>query len=205
MSALLLVVLAQFSTEVFENDAKFEAMDTRRGVTLSKRPIKGSPYAEYRGVAEADATVEDLCVAVFEWGTKFPDGVALHKLLQDGDDERVIYNQLQKPFIANRDYALTIKRERPTPTTCRVRFRVTNDAAPKLPEGFVRMDKLWGEWRFEPLDEKKSRVTYTLFSDPAGSVPPFLVHGGQQDATREALVNALERTKAHIAKKKVTP
>jgi hypothetical protein len=199
MNLVLALVLSQFATDVFENETAFEKLDTRAGVTLSKRPVKGSVFFEYRAVAETTLTVEQLCVALFEWGTKGGDGVGviLNKVLTDGDDVRVVYTQISQPIVANRDYALTVKRERPTPTTCRTRFRTTNDAAPKKPEGFVRMEKLWGEWLMEPT-EKGTRVTYTLFSDPAGSVPAFLVHGPAQNATRDSIVLGLEKAKKYV-------
>ena len=42
-------------------------------------------------------------------------------------------------------------RERLPDGNCRIRFRATNDQAPPKPEGFVRMDKMWGEWRLEAV------------------------------------------------------
>ncbi|MFT3714115.1 MAG: hypothetical protein QM817_41160 [Archangium sp.] len=199
MKAVVALVLLQFSTDVFENETKFEKVDTRGGVTTYKRAVKGSVFFEYRAVAETTLTVDQLCVALFEWGTKGGDGVGviLNKVLTDGDDQRVVYTQISQPIVANRDYALTVKRERPTPTTCRTRFRTTNELAPKKPDGFVRMEKLWGEWLMEPT-EKGARVTYTMFSDPAGSVPAFLVHGPTLNATRESIGLGLQKAQQYV-------
>jgi hypothetical protein len=204
MNAALLLVLAQFATDVFDNEAKFEKIDTRGGVTTYKRAVKDSVFWEYRAVAETPLAVDDLCVALFEWGTRGGDGIGviLNKVLTDGEHERVVYTQISQPIVANRDYALTVKRERPTETTCRIRFRTTNALAPKKPDGFVRMDKLWGEWRVDPKDSGGSVVTYTLFSDPAGSVPAFLVHGPALNATRESIGMGLEKARKYLEAKK---
>ena len=131
---------------------------------------------------------------------RHPDGpaVTLNTVLQDGEDLRVVYSQITQPIVSRRDYALTVQRERLPDGTCRIRFRTTNEAAPPKPEGFVRMDKLWGEWRMAAGPEGKSTLTYTLFSDPSGSVPPFLVHGAQKNATRDALVMAVKKTKRFV-------
>ncbi len=200
MSALLLAVLVQFPTDVFDNVAPFEPLESRDGVVTSKRQVKGSPYAEYRVERFTPFTAEQLCVAVFEWGTRHGDGpgVTLNTVLTDGDDVRVIYNHLSKPVIANRDYALTIARERLPDGSCRLRFRTTNEAAPPSPAGYVRIEKLWGEWRFMPVVSGGASLTYTLFSDPAGSVPPFLVHGPARQATFDAAAMAVEKTKRFV-------
>lgn len=201
MHALLLALaLAQADADPFDNADAFEKLDSAGGVTMYRRAIKGSPFWEYRAEAKTPLKVPDLCVALFEWGTKGGEGpgVMMNKVLTDGDDERVVYTQISQPVVANRDYALTIRRERPTADTCRIRFRTTNAVAPKSPDGFVRMEKLWGEWRVDP-DEAGAKVTYTMFSDPAGAVPAFLVHGPTKSATRESIGLGIERARQFVA------
>lgn len=204
MTALVLsLALAQFQLDVFENTAAFTEMDTKDGITLSKRPIKDSPFFEYRATSVSSYSVAQLCDATFEWGSHEGDspGISLFKVLEDGERQRVVYNQLTKPVVARRDYSLTIVQEPLDATHCRIRFRTTNDKAPKAPDGFVRMEKLWGEWSFV-ASEQGTRISYILYSDPAGSVPAFLVHGGQSSATREALTIALAKTKKWVEAKK---
>lgn len=200
MSALLLLALTQFRLDVFENPAPFIQVEADNGVTLSRREVKGSPYQEYRVEVATPLPVEALCVAIFEWGTKDGDGpgVVVNKVLQDGDDVRVIYNQIAQPVVSKRDFCLTVARERLPAGDCRIRFRTTNEAAPPKPEGFVRMDKLWGEWHAVAEPSGGSKLTYTLFSDPGGSIPSFLVHGSQKKSTRDAALQALSKTKHYV-------
>ncbi len=204
MNALLLVVLAQFPTDVFENQGAFEALEDRDGVKVSRREVKGSAYWENRVESATTFAVADLCEGIYEWGTRANDGpgIVLNKLLTDGEDLRVVYNQISKPVVANRDYVLTIIREHRDDGSCRIRFRTTNELAPPKPAGFVRMDKLWGEWILEPVAAGGSKVTYTLFSDPAGSVPAFLVHGAARDSTREALLVGFAKTRRLVEGRK---
>jgi hypothetical protein len=200
MSALLLLVLSQFKLDVFENPEPFIAVEEKDGVALSRREVKGNPYQEYRVEVATPLPVEALCVEIFEWGTKDGDGpgVKLHKVLQDGADARVVYDQIAQPVVANRDFALTVVRERLPDGNCRIRFRTTNDAAPPKPEGFVRMEKVWGEWRIEAVAAGGAKLTYTLFSDPAGAIPSFLVHGSQKKSARDAAMQALAKTKHYL-------
>jgi hypothetical protein len=200
VSALLLLVLLQFPLDVFENSGSFTKLDESDGVTMSGRQVKSSPYQEYRAEVSSPHPVEAFCVAIYEWGSRDGDGpgVLLHQLLKDSEDRRVIYNQIAQPMISKRDFAMTMVRERLPDGNCRIRFRATNDEAPPKPEGFVRMDKMWGEWKLEAAPTGGSKVTYTLFSDPGGAIPSFLVHGAQKKATRDALLLGLKKTKQHL-------
>lgn len=205
MSALvLLLVTAQFATDVFDNSAPFSKLDERDGITVSRREVKASDYFEYRAELASTHPVPALCEAIFDWGTRHQDGamVTLARVLDDKEDVRVVYNQVSAPVVSRRDYAMTVTRERLGDGGCRIRFRATNELAPARPDGFVRMNKMWGEWRLEPNGEGASKITYTLFTDPAGSVPAFLVHGSQRQATRDGVVRAIEKTKQYLETKK---
>lgn len=195
--SLLVLALAQFPMDVFESTTPFAELEKRDGLTLSGRDVKGSPYREYRAEIATTLPVEAMCAAIFEWGTKHGDGpgVTLNKVLQDGDDVRVLYNQITQPIVAKRDFSLTVARQRLPDGNCRIRFRTTNEAAPPKPDGFVRMDKLWGEWFMEAVPAGGAKLTYTLFSDPSGSVPSFLVHGSQRKSVIDSTLMALEKTK----------
>lgn len=201
---LLLVLKAPFATDVFESTTAFEELEKSDGLTVSRRAVKGSPYFEYRAKVATTYRVDELCEAVFEWGTKGNDGdgIIVNKVLEDGADQRLVYNQISKPVVAKRDYAMTVARERLPSGVCRIRFRATNDLAPTKPEGFVRMDGLWGEWIFEPRAEGGTMLTYTLFSDPSGSVPPFLVHGSQRSSTKDAALTGIAKTKKMVEGRK---
>lgn len=202
---LVVIALGLFAVpdSVFENLDAWERVGTDGELTLSQRPIKGSALFEYRIVMTATLPVETLCSAIFEWGTKSNDGpgVKLSKLLKDGDDERLVYAQIEQPMISNRDYAMTVKKQSAGDGACRIRFKVTNQEAPPTPEGFVRMENMWGSWLFEPQAGGKTKVTHLLYADPGGSVPPFLVHGGAKSSAKKNVLLAVEKAKAAAAAK----
>ncbi|MBL8921482.1 MAG: hypothetical protein JNJ54_21660 [Myxococcaceae bacterium] len=200
MSALLVVLV--FSQVAADAGEAFEPVDTKNGVALLARRVPGSPFKEYQAKLTTTVSAKDLCEGVFDWATLAPEspGLTEHKLLVDVADRRVIYAHISQPVVANRDYVLEVVRERLDEAHCRVRFRTTTEAAPPKPDGYVRMNKVWGEWRFDATPGG-TEVAYSLFSDPAGSIPAFLVHGPQRDVTRDTIVLAVERVKQALAKR----
>lgn len=172
---LLLVALAA------DGDA-WTRVDRVDGITVEQRPKKGSRVVELRFTAVVPATTERLCAEAFGSGKLDPDepNVFHRKVLEESADGRVTYEQLSAPFIANRDYAVRATRTRLEGGACQVQFQAANDLAPKPPAGYVRIEIIDGLWRFDPAGEGKSRITYTIHSDPAGAIPPFLVEGSRR-------------------------
>jgi hypothetical protein len=200
---LLLLLLAQ-PAGVFENPDAFKVLEVKDGFALQTRSIKGSKYSEYRVVTDTPYPVAALCEHIYEWATKSADhpGIKMYKVLKDGPAERVIYNQIEQSVVSDRDYALMVVRRREPDGTCRIRFWTSNALAPPPPAGFVRMEHLWGGWSFEPLPGGKSRLTHTLFADPGGSIPAFLVHGPQKSAVKASVRDGLQRVKAALEAKR---
>jgi len=194
MVHLVSVLLAQFPMDVFERPEAFTVLETSGGVTLSSRAVPGSVLQEYRVTRTAPYPPAALCAFIYEWGTRTGDGPGIvhHELLADGEKARVIYEQISQPIVSRRDFTYTSLYFPAETGPFRVRFRLTNEKGPPKPEGFVRMQKLWGEWVVE-ANEKGSRITHTLFSDPGGSIPAFLVHGPSRDATKNSMATMLDR------------
>ena len=197
-SLVLIAALAAEPTEAFENTRKWDEMNTADGVKLFRREIPGNFYWEYKATSTTDVPLEALCTHVYEWGSKSKDhqSLKLRKLVRDGEDERVTYDHIDEPIVASRDFAMTVRRFRDDKGACRIRFFANNAEAPKSPDGFVRIEKLWGGWTFEPRTDGKVDVTYTCFADPAGAIPPFLVHGSQAVRARETLLKGVKLARA---------
>ncbi len=131
---------------------------------------------------------------MFDWASlkKNSAEVKTRTLLEDRGDWRLVHDDLEAPIVAHRTMTFAIKKTRGADGTCAIDSHVENDKAPKTPEGWVRIDTMRTSWRFEPSGSK-TRVTFTLFVDPAGSVPAFVVHGAQKNATADTLKSAMAK------------
>jgi hypothetical protein len=204
LSLVLLAALATEPTEAFERNTRWDEVNTADGVKLFRREIPDSHYFEYRATSTTDVSLEALCHYVYEWGSKGKDhqSLKLRRLVRDGEDERVTYDHIDEPIVASRDFAMTVKRIRDN-GVCKIRFFANNSEAPASPRGFVRIEKLWGGWTFEQRKDGKVDVTYTMFADPAGAIPPFLVHGSQATRTRATLLKGVGLARAGEQQQKV--
>ena len=162
--------------------AEFKKVDEVDGVLIEARPVEGAKVVELRLTTTTSKTPDSLCDAAFGDGRFDPEEPDLksRKVLSESADERVTYDQISPPVVANRDYAVRARRIRESETGCRMTFAAANELAPPMPAGWVRITKLWGEWSFERQADGKTRVTYVVFSDPAGAVPPFMVEGSRR-------------------------
>jgi hypothetical protein len=199
--ALLALVLAQ-PLALSDETTPWEALERKDGLALSQRPVKGSPFREYRVEARTPVPAALSCDAVFDWATKgTPPTITRRKLLSDHGDERVMYDQFEHPLLSQRDYALTMVREHAADGSCTLRFWATNEKAPAAAAGTVRMAKLYGWWTFVP-DGAQTKVTHVMFSDPAGAVPPIFVHGAQRSSALEIVQTGLKEAAAAQAREK---
>ena len=166
---------------LFAAPAEFQQIDEVDGIRIESRPVEGSSFVELRMTALTDATVDSLCAAAFGDGSIDPSEteVKLRRVLEEKPDERIIYDQISAPVVSDRDYAVRIQRIRDG-QSCGTVFEAVNSLAPPLPEGFVRIEKLRGSWRFEPDPSGKTRAVYTALTDPGGSVPAFLAEGSRR-------------------------
>ncbi|MBL8914966.1 MAG: hypothetical protein JNM17_29945 [Archangium sp.] len=189
LSALLTLALAA--------EAEFKKVAEVDGVLIESRAVTGSSIVELRLTTRTTKSVKSLCDAAFGDG-KFdkeePD-LKSRKVISESENERVTYDQISPPVVANRDYAVRAKRNVISETECAMTFAAANELAPSKPEGWVRITKLWGEWHFTREPEGKTVVTYVVFSDPAGSVPAFMVEGSRRTFALKWIKMILSRGK----------
>jgi hypothetical protein len=174
-------MLSAFLVTVLAADPVFEKVGETDGVTVEQRPVAGSPFVELRFSTVTDKTPKSLCDAAFGDGKFDPQEPDLkaRTILSESADERVTYEEITPPVVSNRNYVVRARRSWEG-TACRMAFESANELGPTPKDGWVRITKLKGSWLFEPIDGGKTRLTYVVFSDPAGAIPPFLVEGNRR-------------------------
>lgn len=198
MKTALLLLLTQLPMPELDVPTPFKEVEKGKYGVLSAREVKDSVFREYRVDSVQPYSVAQLCDGVFELATEgSAKEIKQHKLLRESADVRVMYEQVSYPVVSTRDYAMTVARDpRVEGGRCRVRFRVTNGAdAPPVPKDVVRVEKIYGQWEFAPRPDGQSDVSYRIYSEPAGSVPAFIVHGAQKDTAKSAFEQMMKGVK----------
>jgi len=160
--------------------AAWEKVTTTDGVTVEQRPVADSKFVELRFTTTTDKTPELLCAAVFGDGKFDKDEPSLksREVLSETADTRITHDEIAPPLVNLRDYVVKAHWAMEG-SACRMTFEATDELAPPLAAGWIRVTKVRGYWLFEPV-EGKTRLTYVVFSDPGGAIPPFLAEGSRR-------------------------
>jgi hypothetical protein len=116
--------------------------------------------------------------------------------------ETITYARLAPPFVSERDYPLAVRTSRGVASN-RGAFKIEWTAAPEIePEvkGVVRVRLNEGSWRGEPLDGgKRTRLTYTLLTNPGGLIPDFVLNMSNTIAIPELFDSVRKRSIEEMA------
>ncbi|SEL04262.1 SRPBCC family protein [Nitrosovibrio tenuis] len=129
---------------------------------------------------EASPNVVFKVVSDFEHYRDFMPYVEESRVLtRKGDNEAVTYARIAPPFVSKRDYPLKVRMTRGSPSNggvFKVEWTAHPEAEPEV-EGVVRVKLNEGSWLAAPLNGgKRTRLTYTLLTNPGGLIPDFVVN-----------------------------
>ncbi len=162
------------------------------GITVHTRPVEGSGIDEFRGVIEIDAPAETLVTLLRdsdrfkEWFPNTPES----KLLDRNGNVSHQYSVMDAPWpVSDRDNVLRSVLSRNVESgLVEIRLTANPDHYPEQ-AGRVRVRRAQGLWRFEPLDESRTRVTFQMHLEPGGGVPQWLINARVVATPFEALTN----------------
>lgn len=171
---------------------------TKRGYSVEKRPVRGSPFYEYRASTQIALPPAKLIEDMWQTVTTRTGSVVMKRqVLKRAETELLIYDQIKTPVVSDRDYTLRLRKVALGNDRFQMIFETANELGPGPDPHFVRIPAIRGCWLIEPSPSAKesSHVTYQSYSDPGGSVPSFVIHGAQVDQlikNIETLVTRLE-------------
>lgn len=163
-------------------------------------------------VSEVEAPPEAVFNALidFEHYPEFMPYVKESEVLsRTGDNEVVTYARIAPPFISERDYPLKVRLTRGSAgsgdkfkgSTYKVEWTALPEAKPEV-EGVVRIKLNEGSWLAEPLNGgRRTRLTYTLLTDPGGLIPDFVFNLSNTVAIPELFDAVRKRSEAVSGRK----
>ena len=156
-----------------------EAYRTDELIIFTKDVKEGRRIVAIAEVGVSPEVVFDVLVDFERYPDFMPYVNESRVLSRKNDSEIVTYARIAPPFVSERDYPLRVRITRGMPSNGGV-FKIGWEAVPEAQpevEGVVRVKLNEGSWLVEPLKGgMRTRLTYTLLTNPGGLIPVFVVN-----------------------------
>jgi len=166
---------------------------TRDGIAISRRPGRTSGFHEVRFQARHPAAPQRLADFVWDGFSQAHPPVQQRDFVVRQPGEIVFHDRVHAPVVSDREYTMRIVRERDG-DVLRLVFRTAPELGPPPTPGLVTLPIAQGQWEFRP-DATGTAVTYTVYSEPGGGVPAFLVRGTQVDEALDDFRRTLDEAR----------
>lgn len=174
------VCLFTLSGAVISEDGWKRSLE-KNSIAIETRSIPGSAYKEFRAkmvvnanLSKAIAIMEDI-PGYTRWMKDCKEARVLSKASATSG---VIYSLQATPWpIAEREAVVGYSFSRSkNPPALRIQIEAAPNAVPVTP-GRVRISRLKGYWTFVEVAPGSVEVTYSMHSEPGGSLPAWAVAG----------------------------
>ena len=162
-------------------------------LTVWSRPHAGTDVNEMRAVGVVDARAADLWALVsdVEGHTRLLPHTTVSRVLRTEGDAAIALQRTETPFLDPREYVIAVRRTSTRTADGRALHAMSWRTAPQWAQAVdpaaVRIDVNQGEWTVEALQDGRSRITFQLLLDPAGSIPASFVNFSQAAGAERAL------------------
>ncbi|MBM4055724.1 MAG: hypothetical protein FJ264_13890 [Planctomycetes bacterium] len=164
-----------------------------KGVTLFSRKNNNTEFNTYRGTVVLKTTLNTLvslledAEAAPEWKYRCAKEEVIGKV---SPAERYIRTEFSTPVIfPNRDAIMrSVRIQDPATKIVTITLEGKHDYLPEQ-TSFVRIQKIQESWTLMPLSGEEVEVSYQLYKEPGGKIPPKLANKGNNKCVLQTLIN----------------
>lgn len=177
---LACVCLLTLSGHIISEDGWKQGL-VKNGISIETRGVPGSAYKEFRATMAVKTTLAGA-MAVMEdipGYTRWMKDCKVARLLSKASaNSGIIYSVQAAPWpIAEREAVVRYSFSKSkNPDAVRIQIEAEPGVLPVTP-GRVRIERLKGYWHFEEIAPGSLQVTYSMHSEPGGSLPAWAVAG----------------------------
>jgi hypothetical protein len=156
----------------------WESVSNRQGINVTWRKVPDSKLREIRATGIVDFSAERLFTALAD-AERFPEimpPTEALKILHRQGTTLWMHVVISPPLVSRRDYCVRGTYERLPDGSLLNRWVQTDEYCPPPLKGIVRMTHTEGRWQLMPRDGGKTEVLYQGITDPAGSLPAWIVN-----------------------------
>lgn len=197
--SLVTALLLAWHRPALADDPGWRLVSERRGLRVERREVPGSAMPEVRVSTHSPLPPPQVVAAVWaERPPPGPRGKSQRRILEESASERLIYERVDHPLVSAREYTARLRRSGDgVSQPFRLTFGLDYPAGPPPTPGMIRLPALRGAWTVTAAPAGGSDVVYTVFSEPGGSLPGFLVRGVLIDSARDLVVDTLAWAERH--------
>ena len=170
------------------------------GIEVSTRGVPGSDLDEFMGTTVIEASVNvieaviDDVPAAPQWMADCREARTIRKI---DENVSVVLNVTKTPWpVYDRETLLISTKQRDAKAeTVIFEFHSVNDPAVPVGKKNVRIPAIDGRWGLTAVDEGHTKVTYTVKSNPGGSIPKFIAKQRSRDIPYKTLLGLKEMVK----------
>ena len=182
-------------------NADWKLATDSNGVTIYSRPHPGSSLKEFKGMGVIDASsraVHQVIDDIDAYPAFMPYIAECRLLKREGSDSLITYQRFSPKICCDRDYTLRI-REMSWPTAAGLAYsnnwEPANEFGPAKKTGVVRIKICQGAWLLEPDSAKKTRATYSVYTDTGGLIPSFMANHFSESAIEKVFAAVRKQVK----------
>ncbi len=177
---LLLTLLTAASFAASQAQADWVLRTEKEGIKVYTRNMPESKIKAIKIACTLHTTLSQLAVAIFDINTAKQwvySTKSCTLLKQISPAELYYYSEVNVPWpVSNRDFVAHLKlTQNPATKALTIDAENVPGFTPTKPN-VVRVLHSVGKWLAEPAGQNQVKVEYTLFTDPGGSVPSWLIN-----------------------------
>jgi len=186
-----------FSLFIFNSaqgvDSRWERVKNENGIEIYTRLVSGSSIKEFFAATVVQGSLSGVLAVLDDTGsyTKWMYRCShAQLLLKKNESERITYTVTSSPWpVEDRDMAVKSVISQNKRTGVVIVSLAGLPGYVPVKSGKVRITALIGYWLLEPLGNSRVRVSYSIHSEPGGSVPDTLVNSSLVDIPYNTLYN----------------
>ena len=171
-------------------DEGWKVVNNSSALMLYSRVRAGSSLKEYKAIGGVDApttAVHQVLNDVDSYPVFMPFVTECRIVKREGN-ATFTYQRLSPKICSDRDYTLRIDQKSWSSGGGMAflnRWQPANEVGPPQKKGVLRVSLCEGSWLLEPTADKRTRATYTVFTDSGGSLPAFIFNAANEMAIRK--------------------
>jgi len=204
MRASVLVATCLIAQAGHADEQDWQQVTVKDNVTVERRVVAGSKLYETRALTSSPLAPDQIFAVLWDRRayTEFVPYIKYQDVLKETEDEVLVYDQVKVPLVTDRDYVVWVKREIDQQSKVhKIMFRSADPEGPPQAKGHVRARNIRGSWLLEPRPAGGTAITYTLYSEPGGWIPNWIVNLIQKKEVPKFLRLMLRRAEEKSAKR----